>query len=96
MALANLQDLTDDEDFLELVEMELNQRVPRIFRQRPSNFEIWRDNEFLNRFRFSKPVVQFLIEKLNNNLAPVTRRYVEYGQKGGNVISCLRILHKQV
>ena len=55
-----LEDLTGDEDFVDLVEM-LNLREPRLFRQRPNNFQKWRANEFVNRFRFSKPVVRFII-----------------------------------
>lgn len=58
-------DLTDDEDFLALAEMELNLREPWLLRQRPNNFQNCRNNEFVNRFRFSKPVVRFMINKLH-------------------------------
>ncbi|KAG5874082.1 hypothetical protein JTB14_033431 [Gonioctena quinquepunctata] len=44
--------LTDDEDFLELVELELLPRAPRNFRMRDNNLFKWNDEEFRARFRY--------------------------------------------
>lgn len=44
------RDLTDDEDFLELLQIvvENKRRKPRVFRHRPNHFEKWSDEEFFN------------------------------------------------
>lgn len=69
-----LEYLTDDEDFLELLEIVLHPRIPRVFRERPNNFVKWRDDEFRNRYRISKPVARHLLDLIYVEIAPTTNR----------------------
>ncbi|KAK9679368.1 DDE superfamily endonuclease [Popillia japonica] len=64
------EELTDDEDFIELLNIEL--RIPRVFRERINHFEKWNDNEFKQRFRLSKPVVKFVIDKIAGEISSKT------------------------
>ncbi|KAF5306061.1 hypothetical protein FQA39_LY09039 [Lamprigera yunnana] len=61
--MLNYNDLTDDEDFLELVEHIVVPRAPRQYQQRPNHFEIWNDKQFITRFRLSKAVVTLITEE---------------------------------
>lgn len=61
-------ELTDDEDFLELVELELFPRAVRNFRQRENHFLKWNNDEFVSRFRLSKETVQFIIQEIGENI----------------------------
>lgn len=61
--------LTDDEDFLELVELELFPRAPRNFRLRDNHFLKWNDEEFRTRFRLSKVTVQLIIEEITESIS---------------------------
>lgn len=62
-------ELTDDEDFLELVEIEVFPRRPRQLRQRPNHFDIWNDEEFRARFRLSKNTVSLVVDEIRNNIS---------------------------
>ncbi|KAI4463128.1 l1 transposable element-related [Holotrichia oblita] len=64
--------LTDDEDFIELLNIEL--RIPRVFRERINHFEKWNDNEFKQRFGLSKPVVKFVIDKIAGEISSKSNR----------------------
>lgn len=64
----DLEDLTDDEDFLELIQIELFPRKPRTFREKIDHFEKWDESEFRERFRLSKDTVRLILEDINNDL----------------------------
>lgn len=61
--------LTDDEDFLELIELEVFSRRPRQLRQKPDHFNIWNEEEFRARFRLSKNTVSLVVDEIRNNIS---------------------------
>ena len=66
--------LTDDEDFLELIDIVLHPRAQQIYRNRPNHFDIWNEKEFKSRFRLDKQVVRFVIEHISDEISSVTDR----------------------
>ncbi|KAK4880427.1 hypothetical protein RN001_008573 [Aquatica leii] len=68
------ENLTDDEEFRELVLQDAFPRVPRQFKERPNHFTKWRNEEFLLRFRLSKLVVRYVIDKIALQITPNTNR----------------------
>lgn len=64
----DLENLTDDEDFLELIEIEAFPRAPRNFRQRENHFLKWSENEFRERFRLSKGTVELIIDEIADEI----------------------------
>ncbi|KAI4457562.1 hypothetical protein MML48_7g00015984 [Holotrichia oblita] len=71
----NLDDeLTDDEDFLELVQHVRHPRAERVFRERSNHYEKWNDEEFKARFRQSKNVVRRIEDEIGDNITSVTMR----------------------
>lgn len=66
--------ITDDEDFLGLVDAVLHPRMPRTFRQRPDHFTLWTDNEFLQRFRLTKNTVAYISECVSPTISSTSRR----------------------
>ena len=71
----NLRELTDDEDFIELVELVRRPRAQQTFRERPNHFDKWTNDEFKARFRLSKNVVRYLIIEIEDQISPKTKRY---------------------
>ncbi|KAJ3655893.1 hypothetical protein Zmor_015001 [Zophobas morio] len=69
-----LGDLTDDEDFLELLDEVMEPRLPRIFRNRIDPFEIYNDKEFKRRYRLSKDVTNFIINEISPEISSQTDR----------------------
>lgn len=67
-----LDELTDDEDFLELV-LQVP-RAPKIYRDRIDYFTRCSDKDFRIRFRLSKEVVRFLISEISNEIESNTDR----------------------
>ncbi|KAJ8928921.1 hypothetical protein NQ314_018447 [Rhamnusium bicolor] len=65
----DLEDLTDDEDFLELVKLEAFPRAPRNFRNRENHFLKWNENEFRERFRLSKETVQLIVDEIRDEIS---------------------------
>lgn len=65
---ALFEELTDDEDLLQILNGFLHPRRPQIFRNRPSHFEIWSDIEFKCRFRLEKRTVRFLIDQISDEI----------------------------
>lgn len=63
-----IEELTDDEDFLQILNGFVQPRRPQTFRNRPSHFEIWTDNEFKCRFRLEKRTVRFLIDQISEDI----------------------------
>ncbi|KAL1492022.1 hypothetical protein ABEB36_012526 [Hypothenemus hampei] len=72
----NFEDLSDDEDILELVNIELfqNVRTQKVFRIRENHFQKWNDTEFFQRFRLSKNGVRFVLTYIANDIAHPTER----------------------
>ncbi|KAK4876491.1 hypothetical protein RN001_012913 [Aquatica leii] len=68
------ENLTDDEEFRELVLQDAFPRVPRQFKERPNQFTKWRNEEFLLRFRLSKLVVTYVLDKIALQITPNTNR----------------------
>ncbi|KAG5866176.1 hypothetical protein JTB14_031028 [Gonioctena quinquepunctata] len=72
-----MDQLSDDEDFGQLVHIVQNDRIrrPQIFREREKNhFEKWIDEEFLKRFRLSKNGARFVLNQIEHLIAPPTER----------------------
>lgn len=71
----DLFDLTDDEDFVEVINVIRNvRRQPQNYRNRPDHFVIWNDDEFLNRFRFTKQGVRFITEQIAPQITSATEQ----------------------
>lgn len=69
----NLLELTDDEDFVEAIEVLINaRRQPKKYRDRIDHFVAWNDEEFLQRFRLSKPGVRFVINQVEAEISSPT------------------------
>lgn len=64
----DLENLTDDDDFMELIEIEAFPRAPRNFRLRENHFLKWNEEEFRQRFRLSKETVEFIIEEIRDEI----------------------------
>lgn len=64
----DFENLTDDEDFLELFEIEAFPRAPRNFRQRENHFLMWNENEFRERFRLSKGTMGRIIDEIADEI----------------------------
>ncbi|KAI4455646.1 hypothetical protein MML48_9g00004124 [Holotrichia oblita] len=69
-----LHDLTDDEDFLELVNIVVHPRQPKVYRERTNEFNKWSDEEFRDRFRLSKPVVEYVINEIADEISSESNR----------------------
>ncbi|XP_018578523.1 uncharacterized protein LOC108916714 [Anoplophora glabripennis] len=69
-----LEILSDEEDFLQLVNIIAHPRAPKTYRNRQNHFEIWNENEFIKRFRLSKNAVRFIIENIENQISSHTDR----------------------
>lgn len=71
----DLLDLTDDEDFVEVINIIRNtRRRPQNYRNRPDHFVIWNDDEFLSRFRFSKQGVRFITQQISRQITSATEQ----------------------
>lgn len=70
------EELTDDEDFLELIHHVLHPRAPKVYRERPNHFNKWNDKEFKSRFRLEKQVVAFIIDQISEEISSPTDKYV--------------------
>ncbi|KAJ8913125.1 hypothetical protein NQ315_006043 [Exocentrus adspersus] len=53
--------LTDDEDFIELIDLVVRQRRRKVFRQRENHFQNWNDTEFIKRNQAVSPEGMLLI-----------------------------------
>ncbi|KAK9674834.1 hypothetical protein QE152_g40821 [Popillia japonica] len=69
-----LRDLSDDEDFLELVNIVMHPRQPKVYRERTNEFNKWSDEEFRNRFRLSKPVVEYVTDEIADEISSESNR----------------------
>ncbi len=57
-------------EYTEYIEIEMMTPVPRALRERSDPMTMWNDEEFVDRFRFSKWAVIDLLEKLESELIP--------------------------
>jgi len=64
------------DDFDHLVEIVAFPRRAKIILKRPDHFKVWRDDEFLNRFRLNKDTVKFLLRIIQPKLASQTSKCV--------------------
>lgn len=71
-----MNDLTDDEDFLELYNIIQHPRRPQTYRHREDHFAKWNDGEFHARFRLSKNVVRFITNEIAEAISHRTDRCV--------------------
>lgn len=69
-----MEELTDDEEFLELVDHFLHQRIPQVYRDRPDHFLKWNENDFKKRFRLSKHVVNFITDSIAEVISSRTNK----------------------
>ncbi len=66
------EELTDDEDFMDVAVIIAFPRRRKVIRPRPDHFTIWRNDEFVDRFRLSKNTTWFLIDRLRNTISSPT------------------------
>lgn len=60
--------LTDDEDFMEIALLVAFSGRCKIIRQLPDHFEIQRDFQCVERFRLTENTVRFIVDKLRDTL----------------------------
>lgn len=65
-----------DDDFVNLAELVAFPRRAKVIRDRPDHFQVWRDYEFLNRFRLSKDTVKFILHIIEPKIKSQTNRLV--------------------
>lgn len=66
--------ITEDEDFMEVINNVLHPRAPQNFRERPNHINIWNDTEFKARFRLEKDVLMFITEHISDEISSTTDR----------------------
>ncbi|KAJ8913058.1 hypothetical protein NQ315_006559, partial [Exocentrus adspersus] len=72
---ANLLDLTDDEDFVEVINMLRNvRRRPQNYRPREDHFLSWNEEDFIKRFRLSKNGVRYIVNLISDNIRSPTQQ----------------------
>jgi hypothetical protein len=63
---------SDDEDIIDFVEHLERPRKRRRYQERKNHLDYWDDQEFYNRFRFSKPSVRRILEKIEEAIKSPT------------------------
>ncbi|KAJ8912380.1 hypothetical protein NQ315_014748 [Exocentrus adspersus] len=72
---ANLLDLTDDEDFVDIINMLRNvRRRPQNYRPREDHFLSWNEEDFIKRFRLSKNGVRYIVNLISDNIRSPTQQ----------------------
>lgn len=71
--MMDIIDPEEDEDFKELANLILSPRAVRRFPER-FNYFLLSDDHFLQRFRLSKDVVRYLVNKIGNEIRPRTMK----------------------
>ena len=59
---------------MELVHIMLNRRRRQHYKHRVNHFTKWNDTEFHAKFRLSKPVVRFVIDRIADEILPAGDR----------------------
>lgn len=74
----NLAELTDDEDFVELIqEVHVGlRRIPRVIRPRSNHWTKWSNIEFFIRFRVSKTTAEHILIEIQNEIKSASDRFV--------------------
>lgn len=63
-----------DDDFVRLAVIVAFPRRAKVIRERPDHFQVWRDDEFLHRFRLNKNTVKFILNIIESKIASPTSR----------------------
>ncbi|KAJ8953052.1 hypothetical protein NQ314_007427 [Rhamnusium bicolor] len=63
---------SDDEDIIDYVEHIERPRKARRYQERKNHINYWDDEEFYNRFRFTKPSVHLILEKIEDGIKSTT------------------------
>lgn len=70
-----LMELTDDEEFVEVIDVLQNvRRQPQTYRRRQDHFLIWNEEDFRKRFRLSKQGVHFVIDQISDEIISPTEQ----------------------
>lgn len=72
MIHGNEDDITDDEDFAELMWIVAFPRRRRRFRNRIDHFEFWNNDEFFDCFRLSKATIRYVLDLIGDKIALAT------------------------
>lgn len=67
-------DITEDEDFLVVVNIIAPVRKNPVFQVRENHFHKWSDKDFLNRFRLPKETVYMVVDLIRDRIAHPTNR----------------------
>lgn len=59
-----VHEIEAEDDFVNMAELVAFPRRAKVFRKRPDHFQVWRDEEFLNRFRLKKDTVKFILRTI--------------------------------
>lgn len=68
------ENITDDEDFMELALLVTFPRNKKKFRKRPDHFSKWNNQEFYDRFRLSKTTVKYVLGLIEEKISSPTTR----------------------
>lgn len=71
-----IDDEIDEDDFIDLAINVAFPRRAKVFRERPDHFQVWRDDEFLHRFRLKKDTVKFILNMVETRFTSPTNRSV--------------------
>lgn len=71
------QELTNDEDFMEMAMIIAFPRKRKMFLERPNHFTKWRDKQFFNRFRLPKKCVYFMLNYIKEHISSSTRYSIQ-------------------
>lgn len=52
----------------------MHPRQPKVYRERTNEFNKWSDEEFRNRFRLSKPVVEYVRDEIADEISSESNR----------------------
>jgi len=70
--IVNYFDIDDeneaDDDFVHLAELVAFPRRAKVIRERPDHFNVWSDEEFLNRFRLKKDTIKFILRLIEQTI----------------------------
>jgi len=76
--IVNYFDIDDeneaDDDFVHLAELVAFPRRAKVIRERPDHFNVWSDEEFLNRFRLKKDTIKFILRLIEPKIKSQTSR----------------------
>lgn len=68
------EEITDDEDFVQLMLVVTFPRRKKVFRARPNPFQIYANQDFFDRFRLSKSTARFVLGLIETRISSATTR----------------------